>query len=201
VFGESGYRVTCEKLSECYYVDSQWQYDLVISRDDKDASVLSLGTKQLVKVEPTLPADQTVLALNPLVTPTAFIFRNAVEDWGLYHDLKVHQGADIRRAAVARVEKRIAPDGQNLIPVLHTLYSGNREFKKQLDGAMSAAFGDEYEELVFPPAEDQKINLRVRWKSLNSEQSAAALSDGTIRFLILLTILANPSGAELLSLV
>jgi predicted ATPase len=44
------------------------------------------------------------------------------------------------------------------------------------------------------------VQLRVRWKSLRSEQSAADLSDGTIRFLLLLAILANPNPPGLIAI-
>lgn len=113
--------------------------------------------------------------------------------WRIYHDVHVHQEATIRRAAVARSEKSIDPDGQNLVPVLHTLYESDRDFKREVNTAMRAAFGNDFEELIFPPAADQRIQLRIRWKSLKREQSAADLSDGTLRFLLLLTILANPN--------
>jgi len=118
----------------------------------------------------------------------------------VYHDLHVNQDAAIRQAAVARTEKRVAPDGQNLTQVLHTLYTNNRDFKKDIDLAMRAAFGDDYEELVFPPAADQRVQLRVRWKSLRREQSAADLSDGTLRFLFLLIVLTSPWPPPLICL-
>jgi predicted ATPase len=84
--------------------------------------------------------------------------------------------------------------------VLHTLYTGERDFKKAIDSAMRAAFGEDFEELVFPPAADQRIQLRVRWKPLRREQSAADLSDGTLRFLFLLTVLASPSPAPVIAI-
>jgi predicted ATPase len=61
---------------------------------------------------------------------------------------------------------------------------------------MRAAFGDDFDELVFPPAADQRIQLRIRWKSL----TAADLSDGTLRFLLLLTILTSPSPPPLIAI-
>jgi predicted ATPase len=94
----------------------------------------------------------------------------------------------------------VGADGQNLIAVLHSLYTGNREFKTEIDTAMTAAFGDDFEELVFPPAADQRIQLRIRWRSLRREQSAADLSDGTLRFLFLLAVLANPAPAPLIAI-
>ena len=53
---------------------------------------------------------------------------------------------------------------------------------------------------MFPPAADQRIQLRVRWKTLSREQSAADLSDGTLRFLFLLTVLASPNPAPLIAI-
>jgi hypothetical protein len=49
-------------------------------------------------------------------------------------------GLDGQRSRV-RVEERLADDGQNLINVLHTLYTGNRDFKRTVDASMRAAFG------------------------------------------------------------
>ncbi len=127
-------------------------------------------------------------------------FQRALASIAIYHDLHTNKDAIIRQPAISRLEKRVDPDGQNLISVLHTLYTGDRDFKKDINAAMQAAFGDDFDELVFPPAADQKIQLRIRWKSLKREQSAADLSDGTLRFLFLLTVLASPSPAPIIAI-
>lgn len=127
-------------------------------------------------------------------------FQRELASIAVYHDLHTNKDAVIRQPAIARLEKRVDPDGQNLISVLHTLYTGDRDFKKDINAAMQAAFGDDFDELVFPPAADQKIQLRIRWKSLRREQSAADLSDGTLRFLFLLTVLASPSPAPIVAI-
>jgi len=118
----------------------------------------------------------------------------------VYHDLHTNKDASIRQPTVTRMEKRVDPDGQNLVSVMHTLYTNDREFKKDINLAMRAAFGDDFDELVFPPAADQRIQMRIRWKSLKREQSAADLSDGTLRFLFLLTVLASPSPAPIIAI-
>ncbi len=127
-------------------------------------------------------------------------FQRELASFAIYRDLDTRPEATIRQSAVARFEKRVAPDGQNLVSVLHTLYTGDRGFKNDINAAMQAAFGDDFEELVFPPAADQRIQLRIRWKSLKREQSAADLSDGTLRFLFLLTVLASPSLAPVIAI-
>jgi predicted ATPase len=106
----------------------------------------------------------------------------------------------MRRAAVSRRDTRVESDGNNLISVLHTLYSEDRAFKTELNTAMRAAFGEEFEELVFPPAEDGRIQLRLRWRSLKREQSASDLSDGTLRFLFLLAVLGSSEPPPLIAI-
>jgi predicted ATPase len=41
--------------------------------------------------------------------------------------------------------------------------------------------------------------MRIAWKSLRQDQSAADLSDGTLRFLVLMTILADPNPPSLIA--
>ena len=128
------------------------------------------------------------------------IFRRQVAGFAVYQNLDVSHDSKIRQAAVTRLEKRIEVDGQNLVPVLHTLYTSDRNFKRNIDSAMQAAFGSDYEEIVFPPAADQRVQFRIRWKSLRREQSAADLSDGTLRFLLLITILSTPEPPMLIAI-
>jgi predicted ATPase len=120
--------------------------------------------------------------------------------WAVYQDLRTDRDAPIRLPSITTLAKRVAPDGQNLVSVLHTLYTSDRDFKREINVAMTAAFGNEFEELIFPPASDQRVQLRVRWKSLKREQSAADLSDGTLRFLFLLAVLGSPSPAPLIAI-
>ncbi|MDU9047480.1 MAG: AAA family ATPase [Candidatus Electrothrix sp. Rat3] len=127
-------------------------------------------------------------------------FQRELASIAVYHDLHTNNDASVRQPAISRMEKRVDPDGQNLISVMHTLYTGDRNFKKDINSAMRAAFGDDFEELIFPPASDQRIQMRIRWKSLKREQSAAELSDGTLRFLFLLTVLASPSPAPVIAI-
>jgi predicted ATPase len=165
-------------------------------------TTLDLAGQELRVRDATVSDDQPVLPLvaGPFSHPTILAFRDGLASWGIYHDLRVDQQATLRQAAVSRVEERLADDGQNLINVLHTLYTGNRDFKRTVDTSMRAAFGPDYEEIVFPPAADQRVQLRVRWRSLRTEQSAADLSDGTLRFLLLLAILGNPRPGDLVAI-
>ena len=148
--------------------------------------------------------EETLLsypALPSVFTASALTFRNQLNPIAVYHDLDVGPKSMVRQAVVARNEKIVESDGQNLVPVLHTLYTGDREFKRNVDLAMSAAFGSVYEELVFPPdAGDQRVQMRVRWRSLKRDQSTADLSDGTLRYLLLIAILSVPDPPMLIAI-
>jgi predicted ATPase len=150
----------------------------------------------------SIPSTQTLLSLlaGPFGSQVARVFQQMIAGWGIHNDLRVDQESSIRQAPVAAFETRLAPDGQNLVAVLHTLYTGDRDFKNSLDSAMYAAFGPEYDGLAIAPAADQRVQLRLSWKSLKTPQSAANLSDGTLRFLLLVAILANPEPGDLIAI-
>ena len=65
---------------------------------------------------------------------------------------------------------------------------------------MKAAFGEEFEELVFQPAAAQQIQLAVKWESSSDPHAGSDLSDGTLRFLFLLTALAHPDPPALIAI-
>ncbi len=199
----SSYRIEYEILGKYHQMETRQrpQPFKFLERDPRHAVTFDFEERALAAHEGSVPDEQPLLSMmsGPFGNPVVIDFRDRLASWGIYHDLHVDQQAAVRQAAVARLEKRVAADGQNLIPVLHTLYTGHREFKKSVDSAMRAAFGTDFEELVFPPAADQRVQLRIRWRSLNTEQSAADLSDGTNRFLMLLAIFASPAPGALIA--
>ena len=188
----------------------------VFQRKNTEASLTKPGavlqpdegnlSKKMVHVFEKFPIEnnaETILAAaaSPFTSrPEISSVQKAISGWSVYQDFQTHHEAPVRRAPVTRREIIVAADGSNLIQVLHTLYTGDRQFKQDLDLAMRAAFSDEFEEMVFPPDADQRIQLRLRWKGLKHAQSAADLSDGTIRFLYLVAILANPTPPVLIAI-
>ncbi len=117
-----------------------------------------------------------------------------------YQDVLVDPGADIRRSTKARREDRVQPDGQNLASFVHTHYQKNDAFTVAVDDAMRAAFGDDFVRLLTPPAEDTRVHLQVKWQSLSEPMSATELSDGVLRFLVLIAILSQPDPPPLIAI-
>ena len=201
----SSYRVDYEMLGNYYRVETGQsdQPFKLLERRQQVAKVFDEQERCFVAPADAVVEEESLLSLaagpftqNHLIPP----FQTFLSDWSIYHDIHVNQDAEIRQPTIARHEKRVSPDGQNLVNVLHTLYASDREFKKDVNLAMKAAFGNDFDEIIFPPAADQRVQMKVRWRSLQREQPAANLSDGTLRFLLLLGVLASPSPAPLIAI-
>lgn len=106
----------------------------------------------------------------------------------------------MRRPTTTQYIKNLEAGGGNLAAVLHTLYTSNRDFRRAIDVGMRAGFGNEYDRLEFQPAAAQQIQLALQWKSSSEPHAGQDLSDGTLRFLFLLTCLAHPEPPPLVAI-
>lgn len=201
----SSYRIGSELLGNFYKVETGEHPKpfKLLERHQQHAVIFDSQEKALVAPEEKVDEEETLLSatagpvsMNPLIDE----FQPRYANWRIYEDIHTDRASEMRQATVARNESIVDSDGQNLIAVLHTLYSADRAFKNEVNTAVRSAFNDDFEELIFPPAADQRIQLRVRWRSLQREQSAADLSDGTLRFLFLLAVLGNPSPPPLIAI-
>ena len=201
----SAYRIDKEILGNFYFVETGQILNpfMLLERDPHHAVVYSVDKKKFEAPPESVPEEEALLsaAAGPF-TQNRFVadFQKQLADWKIHQDFYTHREAQIRVPQVTRADTQVSADGQNLISVLHSLYTGNRSFENEINTAMRAAFGEEFEKLVFPPAADQRIQMRIRWRSLKRERSAADLSDGTLRFLFLIAVLANPAPPPLIAI-
>ncbi|MEK8021224.1 MAG: AAA family ATPase [Candidatus Parabeggiatoa sp.] len=194
----SAYRIEQEGLTKYEGLEKgpETEAVTVLKRTHHEAMIFDDKEKTLKTLEEPFSEEESLLSI--AATPffanrfMTHCQRQLISS-SIYHDVPVDRLAPLRQPVVTRAERRVDPDGQNLISVLHTLYTEDRDFRYELDAAMRAAFGNEFDSLMFPPAADQRTQLRVIWKSLQRGQSTAELSDGTLRFLFLLTVLAAPA--------
>ena len=126
--------------------------------------------------------------------------RDELQSWALHQDIEVGPTSPMRRPTTTQYVTTLSGGGGNLVPVLHTFYTSNRDFRKAIDEGMRAGFGDEYDHLEFQPAAAQQIQLAVQWKTSSEPHAGQELSDGTLRFLFLLTCLAHPDPPPLIAI-
>lgn len=201
----SDFEVGFEQLANFHRVrqNQSGQPFKFLERNGVRVRIFDDNERGLVQPEEEIPTQETMLSLakGPFTQNRILSqFRAQLAGFSVYHDFHTNRDAIIRQPTVTRHETRVDADGQNLVSVLHTLYTSDRDFKSEVNDAMTAAFGSDFEEIIFPPAADQRIQLRLRWRSLKREQSAADLSDGTLRFLFLLTVLASPNPAPVIAI-
>lgn len=178
---------------------TQVETRMLIRREAQEGEIFNeFGSHIEVK---RFDVHEALLGLDGLpVSADAVWVRDVVRSWMCYQDMSVSKDATLRDSAQARRMDIVQGDGQNLVSVLHTHYVKELGFRSAIDDAMKAAFGEDYGELAFPPAEDTRVQLRLRWKSLSELQSAADLSDGILRFLLLVTILSQPSPPTVIAI-
>ena len=194
-FGTNGYKIVNEQLLTTEKKNKNLSY-ACLDRNGEDAFLcdenMNVSRRSLEKIpngESFLSIYNDFLDVCNSAIPD---YKKLLKEITIYHDVDVTEKSQIRLSAVARVDKQVESNGENLVSVLHTHYTNDKKFKENIDAAMKASFGEQYEALSFPPAADQRIQLSIQWKNLKRPSSATILSDGTLRFLFLITILVCP---------
>ncbi|MCI0640788.1 MAG: AAA family ATPase [Gemmataceae bacterium] len=194
----SSYQIALDSLGNWQVKPSTWW---IYRRDSRSAVVYDQREADLVPFPDPDPNESLLPQISdPRTNPISTHCKRLMDEWRIYHDVHVERGSPMRLPATTQVAKLVDADGSNLVSVLHTLYTADRDFKRQIDEGMRAGFGEQFEELVFQPAAAQQIQLAVQWKSSSRPHAGQDLSDGTLRFLFLLTVLASPEPATLIAI-
>ncbi|MCH7725089.1 MAG: AAA family ATPase [Planctomycetes bacterium] len=200
--GSTAYQIGDEQLTESLFQDgTQVRAECLLRRAPESAELFSTEHGHFVSPKDLPNAQETFLSMISdafAVNPNVAEFRVLLSQWKIFEPFRTDRAATVREPQVARVSHHVGPWGQNLPRVLHTLCNSSRDFEEGINQAMQAAFGEEFEKLVFPPAADQRIQLGIRWKSLGNYSLASELSDGTLRFLYLVAVLVDPNPLPLI---
>jgi predicted ATPase len=199
----SSYQIAMDSLGNWFKYEQGLEKSpfYVYTRDARRALVYDQQLGGFSSIEDPDPNELLLPQISdPRTNPIPTHTKRTLEAWRIYHDVHVERGSPMRLPTTTQFVKLVAPDGSNLGSVLHTLYTSNREFKRQVNEGMRAGFGDQFEELVFQPAAAQQIQLAVQWRSSRQPHAGQDLSDGTLRFLFLLTVLASPEPATLIAI-
>jgi len=113
--------------------------------------------------------------------------------WVIYHFHDTSENAAIKQTADIEENRLLRPDGGNLAAFLYMLSKRQpRHFENIQDAIqMVAPFFDRF---VLEPSQLNKDRIRLEWKhkGTNDYFNVSALSDGTLRFMCLATLLLQP---------
>ncbi len=132
---------------------------------------------------------------DPLGAPEVLILRERMRAWRFYDDLKVGRDAPARRPQVGTFTPTLAGDGADLAAALQTI----REIG---DGrALEAAIADAFPGAAVSIADrDGLFDVEMRQPGLLRPLGAAELSEGTLRYLLLVAALLSPRPPSLMVL-
>lgn len=158
---------------------------------------LMTGTGERV-VSPWTPrAEESMLATltDPEQSPELYSLRETARSWHFYDSLRVDAHAPARRPAPATFTPTLAADGSNLAAALATVLRVGDA--RAVEDAVSQAFDG----ARVTVEEDERGIAHVAFDSgLRRALDASEISDGTLRFLMLATILHSPRPPKLLVL-
>jgi predicted ATPase len=141
-------------------------------------------------------SDETVFFVEEILT-----FENQFfPTWEIYHFHDTSSTAKMKGRQDLHDNRRLAPDAQNLAPYLYYLQQKHPEYYQRIVQAVQrvAPFFDDF---VLEPLRLAKEEIRLEWRDKNNPETlftAHELSDGTLRFICLATLLLQPELPNLI---
>ena len=117
----------------------------------------------------------------------------AIMDWNIYHFHDTGDTARIKRPCPINHNERLDEDGGNLAAFLYPLFQKNDDVYRKIRDIIriAAPFFDDF---YLRPLANNPEQIQLEWKQKHLEQPflASQLSDGTLRFVCLVTALLQP---------
>jgi predicted ATPase len=118
-------------------------------------------------------------------------FRERLASSTHYHVLDVSRRAPVRLPQPMRQANLPGQNGEDLVSCLYTLRETEPDLFEEIESILRIGFPD-FERLNFPPVAMGTLGMTWKEKSSKSPFYMHQLSDGTLRFLWLVTLLKSP---------
>jgi predicted ATPase len=191
-------------LSEKFFVESQEKgRNPYIFLDFKNGKG-KISSRQNGKIKLEYIQDESYLItselivgqiLDPIQNLPHFTLRQAIQSLSIYSCFNTSQKSPIREAKTAGIENRLLPDGDNLTPLLQKLQINHPLEYEKIDETISK-INPWFKNILFNHFSSKSI-LVLREKVLAKTVSIEHISDGTLQFLLLLSIFFNPERGNL----
>lgn len=130
---------------------------------------------------------------SPSHQPELFILLNKILAWRFYHHFDVSRDSPIRQLRPCTRSTILNNDGTNLIAAIRTIYEIGDEnlFRSYISNAFSGASIE-----ITNPTSSSTFEFELHQKGLFRPLSIREISDGTLKFICLLTALLSPRPAD-----
>ena len=127
--------------------------------------------------------------------PPIEFLRSKMDSWRLYHFSDTGAKSPMKKTADVDDNRRLRTDGSNLAPMLFLLRKRHRRAYTQIRQTVRlvAPFFDDF---ALKPLALNEEKIRLEWRHRGSEAyfNASSLSDGSLRFIALATLLLQPES-------
>lgn len=126
---------------------------------------------------------------------TARFVRQHLDRWRLYHFHDTSSSAPMKKTTDVNDNRSLRPDGANLAAFLYFL-KRHHEASYSLIRRTVQRVAPFFDDFVLEPQRLNSDKIRLEWRHKGSEAyfDAAALSDGTLRFIALATLFLQPEA-------
>jgi len=155
--------------------------------------------KKVVSPAWELDASESVLSQSPNLLTSADSFRRQIGSFAYYQVIPSGRDSAVRRPQQLTNATLPGPSGETLFSAIHTLQQKHPHRFELLEDTLRAAFPG-FESLRVPAVANGMLYIDWRTTDTNNPLQVHQLSDGTIRFLWLATLLCSPDLPSLVLL-
>ena len=186
-----GSKITNAIKFEVGFSDAQADFRVHLPRGDNDQLYPAMWIS-----DAELPSSfTTTLKPQPGLAPVLEFVRSHVNCWRFYHFHDTGATSPMKKTADVHDNRQLRADGSNLAPLLFLLSKKHPSAYTQIRQTvrLAAPFFDDF---VLQPSElnEEKILLEWRHRGSDAYFNASSLSDGSLRFIALATLLLQPES-------
>lgn len=185
----SAFSLDPEIKKECIWVgESCRPAAMLVERTGALLKVRSDHSWEIVSADLSSFESMFSYIADPQKSPEVFKIREMIRGWRFYDHFRTDREAPARFPQLGTRTPVLHHDGRDLAAAIQTIYEiGDRE---SFESAVSDAFPGARVDILVQP--DGRFLLEFSQKGLLRNLSSAELSDGTLRYLLLITALFTP---------
>jgi predicted ATPase len=175
------YRYTCTlkpKHGDSLFFETEHTYD-ISKPEPSDGKAVHTSSESILYTETGSEVTKKIA--------------DAISKWQVYHFHDTSKSALIKKTGYISENISLKPDGSNLAAYLLMLRDTRREYYDNIVGVirMVAPF---FHDFVLRPTPKNENSIKLEWRHTDSDAlwGADSLSDGTLRFMCLTTLLMQP---------
>lgn len=192
-----GRKVTTRLAVHLYFGRNEYSFELEPSAGDslifRDETVYFLGPGYNKPYGRSLGAGHKESRLTTDITMASYVL-SALQSWKVYHFHDTSDSAKVKTTGEIGDNAILRPDASNLAAYLYMLQLTYPQHYSQIVRTIRlvAPFFDDF---VLRPSILSPGKIQLEWKQRNSDAyfNAYSLSDGTLRFICLATLLLQPN--------